>query len=438
MHLTIEKLIYGGDGLARLPADASAGHERGKAVFVPFVLEGETVDALIVEEKPGFARARLDRVLAPSPLRVEPPCPYYTRCGGCHYQHTAYEHQLQIKQDIARENFRRLAHLDWTGPIEVHPSPPWNYRNRTRLRVRAAPDFALCYARHRSRDLLPIESCPISSPLINRAITVITELGRAGKFPAGIAEVEFFANAADTKLLLELHAAADLSVRDGEKLCSEVFGDLTSLLPEAVGGALLSAGSDRHETAPRVLACAGACGLDYAVGKHAYRVSAGAFFQANRHLIPALPPLVTGGASGSLAWDLYAGVGLFSLPLAEKFARVVAVEAFDASFQDLRRNAPTNVKSVHSTTEAFLDRAAKGPQPQLIVADPPRGGLGPRVTRALAAVAAPRIHYLSCDPATLSRDLKALLESGYRVERVHLIDLFPQTFHVELFVELGR
>ncbi|HZQ92528.1 MAG TPA: 23S rRNA (uracil(1939)-C(5))-methyltransferase RlmD [Terriglobales bacterium] len=440
MQLTIEKLIYGGDGLARLPADADPGQERGKAVFVPFVLEGESVEATITEEKPGFARARLsrDRVLTPSPHRTEPPCPYYGQCGGCHYQHTTYEHQLRIKQDIARENFRRLARLDWRGPISVLTSPPWNYRNRTRLRVRATPEFALCYARHRARELLPVESCPISSPLINRAISVVTELGRGGKFPAGIAEVEFFARAAGERLLVELHAARHLHARAGEKLCSAFLEQLTPALPEAVGVALLSAVNERHQAEPRLLASAGARELEYKVDQRTYRVSAGSFFQANRHLLPNLPALVTGAAAGDLAWDLYAGVGLFSLPLAEKFARVVAVEAGDASFQDLRRNAPANVKAVRSSTDAFLERSPKRPQPQLIVVDPPRGGLGPRVTRSLAAIVAPRLHYLSCDPATLSRDLKALLESGYRVERVHLIDLFPQTFHVELLVELAR
>ena len=130
MHLTIEKLIYGGDGLARLPADEKG---RGKAGFVPFVLGGETVAAAITEEKPGFARARADKILAPSAARIEPKCPYFQRCGGCHYQHTSYEHQLGIKQAILKENLRRLAKLELAQEVEVHASPPWNYRNRARL-----------------------------------------------------------------------------------------------------------------------------------------------------------------------------------------------------------------------------------------------------------------------------------------------------------------
>src|SRR5215469_802490 len=191
MNLTIEKLIYGGDGLARLPADERGP---GKAVFVPFVLEGETVAAKITEEKPGFARARANKILEPSTARINPMCPYFQRCGGCHYQHTGYEHQLEIKTAILKENLRRLAKLEWASEIVVHGSPPWNYRNRTRLQVRAEGEFALGYFQLGSHILLPVEECPISSPLINRAITTLWKLGRDGKIPAELREIELFAN----------------------------------------------------------------------------------------------------------------------------------------------------------------------------------------------------------------------------------------------------
>ena len=184
MLLTIEKLIYGGDGLARLPAaGASAadsigsdeGRGRGKAVFVPFVLAGEKIDATLTEQKSGFARARVDAVVEPSPQRIQPACPYFTRCGGCSYQHATYEHQLEIKKEILRENLRRIAKLDLPFDIEVHPSPPWNYRNRSRLQIRneqgqAGPIFGAGYFKLASHELLPVEECPISSPLINRGI----------------------------------------------------------------------------------------------------------------------------------------------------------------------------------------------------------------------------------------------------------------------------
>src|SRR5437879_7040424 len=139
LELTIEKLIYGGDGLARLPADE---HGRGKAVFVPFVLEGEKIAASIVEEKPGFVRARAEDILEASCERIQPSCPYFQRCGGCHYQHTSYENQLTIKSAILHENLRRIAKLELQSELNVHPSAAWNYRNRTRLQVSADSAFA--------------------------------------------------------------------------------------------------------------------------------------------------------------------------------------------------------------------------------------------------------------------------------------------------------
>src|SRR5215831_7533701 len=191
MRLNIEKLIYGGDGLARLPADESGP---GKSVFVPFVLPGEQVEAQVVEDKRSFARAHLVSVIEPSPLRIQPDCPYFQRCGGCHYQHTSYENQLLIKAEILREALRRTAKLELPCELQIHPSPPWNYRNRSRLKIQTAPEFALGYYRFRSHHFLPIEECPISSPLINRAIAEICAFGRKAQIPIQLREIELFAN----------------------------------------------------------------------------------------------------------------------------------------------------------------------------------------------------------------------------------------------------
>ena len=166
-------------------------------------------------------------------------------------------------------------------------------------------------------------------------------------------------------------------------------------------------------------------------------MSAGAFFQANRFLIDELVGIVTGGASGSLALDLYAGVGLFSVPLKQSFPQVIAVEASQTSFADLRQNAGQEVKAVRATTAQFLDQAS-GTHPDLVVADPPRGGLGENVVRKLAGLGAPRITYVSCDPSTLARDLRTLLSLGYRIDGAHMIDLFPQTYHIESVFHLAR
>lgn len=456
MHLTIEKLIYGGDGLARLPAapdttthttDDARG--RGKAVFVPFVLAAEKIEASLTEQKAGFARAKVDSIIEPSPHRIQPGCQYYSRCGGCHYQHASYKHQLEIKKEILRESLRRTAKLDLPFDIEVHPSPPWNYRNRSRLQVKPGPAFAAGYFRLASHELLTVEECPISSPLINRGIASLWQVGRAGEVPPGVREVEFFANADDTQLLLEIGCAREAR----RAAIREWAEELRSSMPETAGVVAFREPNpgDRKAGAPEVLVTVGAASLTYRTQSADYRVSAGSFFQTNRHLTDELVKIVTGGQSGKLALDLYAGVGLFSTALAGDFDHIVSVESSQTSTADLSYNQPANGETVHATTEQYLTRAGnlrntrKGAalnpaaqKPDLVVVDPPRSGLGEKVAGQLATLGASRITYVSCDPATLARDLLPLLGAGYRIERVHMVDLFPQTYHLESVVHLVR
>jgi 23S rRNA (uracil1939-C5)-methyltransferase len=436
LEITIEKLVYGGDGLARLPADE---HGRGKALFVPFVLEGEEVGVALTEQKPGFARGRAEQILKASEFRIAAGCPYFQVCGGCHYQHAAYQHQLDIKAAILKENLRRIAKLELASEVQVHPSPEWNYRNRTRLKLQTTPDFALGYFKFNSHDLLPIEQCPISSPLINRGIAELWQAygGRASSPGQGldaIQEIEFFANSDDKQLLIELYS--DLLP---QSLAEQVAKELKSAIPEAAGVVVFKANASAHPSGdPAKLASAGAQELTYKLADASYRVSAGSFFQVNRHLTDELVTLVTAGRSGRTALDLYAGVGLFSSVLSREFERVIAVESSPLSYGDLRYNALANVKAVQAMSEQYLRNVAGKLQPDLVLVDPPRNGLGESVIHALVSLGAPRMTYVSCDPATLSRDLGRLLNSGYRVEQAHLVDLFPQTYHLESVFHLVR
>ena len=426
--LTIEKLVYGGDGLARLPADE---HGRGKAVFMPFVLEGEQVEASLLEQKPGFARARAEEIVRAAEWRVEPRCPYFLRCGVCHYQHSSYEHQLQIKAAILKENLRRIAKLELENELEIHPSPAWNYRNRARFKIQTSPEFALGYYKFGSHELLAVEECPISSPLINRAMAAFWEQGRAGKMAAGIRELELFANAEDTELLIEAYSAPSIEKGAAEQWTQEA----RRAMPEIVG-AVIFIGENKLQ--PELWVEAGAKELTYKTARASYRVSAGSFFQVNRCLTDELVRIVTEARSGSTALDLYAGVGLFSAVLNREFERVIAVESSPTSYADLLYNSAANVKRVRATVEQYLENAAGKLHPDVVVVDPPRAGLGEGVIRNLVKLGAPRITYVSCDPATLSRDLRALLQSGYRVEQAHLVDLFPQTYHLESVFHLVR
>jgi len=430
VELTIEKLIYGGDGLARVPPDESG---RSRTIFIPFVLEGEQVHAKLTEQKSAFSRALPTQIVSPSASRITPGCRYFAACGGCHYQHTAYEHQIEVKQHILRETLRRTARIEWNGEITAHAGEPWQYRNRTRLHVRHAP-FAVGYFQHHSHDLLAVEECPISSPLINRAIGALIQIGNSGLVPARIREVEMFTNHDDSAMLVE--ALIDVEGAPIEQSALERFtAAIREALPQVQGVCAFGVGSDLYPWS-KLVWCSGARSLEYQVGGRRYRVQAGSFFQVNRFLAQTLVELVTQGESGKLALDLYAGTGLFSLPLAEKFQRVMAVESARTSYEDLLANGGAAIQASPETTEQFLRKQSFSPAPELIVMDPPRSGLGPKATSSIAQTRAQRLTYVSCDPATLARDLRTLIDAGYSIQSIDLVDLFPQTYHLESVVKL--
>ena len=392
------------------------------------------MEAVIIEEKPAFARGRVERVVQRSAARIEPPCQYFGRCGGCHYQHIGYHDQLAFKAEILKETLRRVAKVDLPIEIETHASPPLNYRNRTRFHLRSLPEFAIGYFRHGSRELLPVRECPISSPLINRALSALWKAGEALQVPAEVNEVELFANHGDDRLLAELYVR-DFHAKD--TLC-KLAGIMAELMPEATGiVAFQSAAGKPYRAQPPELLW-GESTFSYMVNHQSYRVSAGAFFQTNRHLVGRMIDLAIAGRHGKLALDLYAGVGLFTLPLARRFKRVIAVESSSVSAEDLRASAPGNVKVSSQSTRTYLASAAGSLRPDLIVVDPPRTGLGNPVCQEISRLAASEIVYVSCDPATLGRDLKQLTKSGFKIVELHLIDLFPQTFHIETCAILRR
>jgi 23S rRNA (uracil1939-C5)-methyltransferase len=439
MLLAIEKLIYGGDGLARAPG----ANGRSMTVFVPFVLPGERVEVEIRQEKPGFARGSVTQLIEASLDRVEARCPYFRQCGGCHYQHISYPRQLEFKAAILRETFQRIAKIELKSEIRIHASPPWNYRNRTRLQVRTAPEFALGYFRFGSHEFLPVRECPISSPLINRVMARLLDLGGLN-CPAAVEEMELFADAEDEHLLAWAFCGRDQRdlLRWAEALAREV--------PELCGVTFFSSRRRVQERARedempdlKVLAQSGATAISYRTKSREYRVSAGAFFQVNRYLVDELVSVVTGDARGEVALDLYAGVGLFSAVLAENFHHIFNVEASQTAHGDCVQNVPANVKAVAARTEEYLrseylkSRRVRT-RPDLVVLDPPRSGAGKGVIRSLVELAVRRVRYVSCDPATLARDVAPLLAAGYRIEEAHLFDLFPETFHIETVMLLAR
>ncbi|MGC8549914.1 MAG: 23S rRNA (uracil(1939)-C(5))-methyltransferase RlmD [Acidobacteriaceae bacterium] len=423
MKLTIEKSIYGGAGLAR--------HE-GKAIFVPFTLPGETVEASILHNKPAYAQAQLTQILTPSPHRVPPFCSHYNQCGGCHYQHAACEEQVRIKIAILLESLQR-AHIADIPAIEPITAAPFGYRNRIRLHVQPAP-FALGYLRAQSHTVLPIRECPIAAPSLIRA-AMLLQSECATQLASWVREIELFTDPSTGALLISVYAPAG-TTHLPRKL-NELWRMLQPLLPQAAGCAAFAL--PRGKGFPTLAVRAGADHLVYTVAGEPYQVSSGSFFQINHFLLERMVAEVCQNRSGNLAWDLFAGVGLFARQLAHTFNHVVAAEAAPASVTDLRTNLPGHAIEPKTTLQ-FLREAANDSSfatPDYIVLDPPRAGLGTEAANLLANLRAPQVTYVSCDPATLSRDLAALLKSGYRLRKLALIDLFPQTFHLESIAHLS-
>jgi 23S rRNA (uracil1939-C5)-methyltransferase len=423
----IEKPIYGGAFLARV---------EGKAVFVPLVLPSEEARVRITQSKRGYATAEAEEILRPAPERTAPACPHFGACGGCHYQHANYAAQLAFKQTILRETLERGG---VTVPAEIavlsgEPKfQPWAYRNRIRLAFDAKGNPG--YRGRRSHAVVPIRECPIAAPLLVAATQAFAQVAREFAPALRPTEIALFCDAAETALLATVFTASPTKIR-----FNELAQALQGKIPALIGAELVFEG--RPGQPPRTLAQWGAASLAYRAAGSDYRVDHGAFFQVNRWLVDSLVERVVDGHKGKLAWDLFAGVGLFARQLATRFDRVVAVESAPAATAALAANLHgTGGTAVDSETLAFLRKNCKPAsshptRPDLIVADPPRTGLGAETYALLAKIASPELVCVSCDPATLSRDLRALIASGYQIQSITLADLFPQTFHLETVVQL--
>jgi len=389
----IEKLVYGGAGLAR--------HE-GRVYMLPKVVPGDIVEASAKKSKSNFIDARVEEVIEPSPDRVEPPCRHFEKCGGCQYQRMTYDKQLHWKREILRELFDR-ARLKLDVEIQTVAGEPLGYRNRTQFHFH---DGKVGFLETASHKLVPVDQCPVSSPKINDVLRVLNLIAKDHRFPKFLKSLEVFTNESDVQLNV---------VDTNAPIAKHFFDWMEHEVPGVKSGAITYPGA----------------GYDW-------KVSYRSFFQVNRFLVDELTDLTVRGLSGSHAMDLYAGVGLFSLPLSKHFERVTAVESGKVAMYDLEANSRTykveNVRIAQANVDAFLTDLTE--KPDVIIADPPRSGLGKVAVEQLARIQAPELRLVSCDPSTLVRDLALLITAGYQVEEMVLIDLFPQTFHIETVTKL--
>ncbi len=380
LEVTIEKLIAGGDGLARF---------EGLPLFVPRAAPGDRLRVRVVERRPDYGRAEILDILAPGPGRREAPCPYFARCGGCDLQHLADDLQPRLKAEAARETVAHLARLE-LPPAELVTGAAWGYRLRTQLHIEPRPDagdFAVGYHARRSHDLVAVECCPILVPELERELPAL-----GSRLPVGSPR------------------RLDLTTGDGDGL---------TVSPPVEG---LPSGE-----------------VEIEVGGFSYAFDARCFFQAHRGLLARLVEAAVGEAEGETAYDLYAGVGLFSLPLARRYKKVTAVEGDRAASRfarnNARRNRLPNVEVVAQAVETWA-RLLPGGVDRVLV-DPPRSGLAVPLRRVLHQRKPRRLTYVSCHAATLARDLRDLADV-YQVEKLTFLDLFPQTGHLETVVQLER
>jgi 23S rRNA (uracil1939-C5)-methyltransferase len=435
MKLTIDKVIYGGQGLARIPVDSDV--RGGMSVFVPFTLPEEIVEVEITQQHRGYCVGEARQIVQASKFRADPPCPWFADCGGCHLQHGVYSYQVELKREMLVETLTRAGVRD-LPPVALLMGKPFGYRNRIRLQVQTQPGFSIGYRQAKSHRMTAIDRCPIAAPLLDQCIRVLRSLGVQGAFPADAQEIEIFINHDQSELFITVWTRPQAySPQDAYK---EFFEQLQKEIPQLSGAQVLGAEKGKtHAAWPRLQW--GQQHVSYRVAGREYTVSAGSFFQVNHSLLDDFVAAVADNESGECVWDLYAGVGLFSLALTERFQRVVAVESSAAACKDLRVNLRnTRAEHIQTTTLNFLQQAVTRRQsaPDLVLLDPPRAGAGVEACKLLAEVGPRRIVYVSCDPATLGRDLAALIQSGYRLHRLQLVDMFPQTYHMETIATLER
>lgn len=383
IDVTIERLAAGGDALAR--------HE-GMVVFVPLAVPGDRVRVRILERKKGYARGEIVEILEASPARRAAPCPHFGSCGGCTWQHLHYQEQVRWKGELVREALLRIGGTEWTRELVVESADEWGWRARVQWKVarrRGSLVPAVGYHARKTHEVVDALQCRVLAPELEREL-----------------------------------AARRTALRDAERLPEEIHA--------CVGDDGIVTLDDAETTRT--------------VGGLAFRTSARAFFQGNRLLLERLVAAALPETAPRIAWDLYAGAGLFTLPLARLDAKVTAVEndprALGFLHENLRRHDLAERVTVREEGVAGALRAlfaevlsAEREAPDLVLLDPPRTGAADAVPHLLQ-VSPKAIVYVSCDPATLARDLRELLRGGYRLRSVRAFDLFPQTHHVEVVARL--
>ncbi len=416
VQVKINSMAFKGYGLTRM---------EGKVLFIPYSVTGDEAWVEIIEEKKNYSMGRLIEILRPSPWRVEPPCPYFEVCGGCQWQHIAYANHGELKKEILKEILKRLGGVKEIPPITVAPSPdPYDYRTRVQLKVKGE---ALGYYKERSHELVEINHCPIAHPLVNQMIPL---LRKALLSFSQLEEIEINVSPEEGRGVLLLHL-----VKLNQGL--EIFlKELLNVHPILKGIAIVRKGRTTILGEPHLNFT---IPLNQNEGKEPLRLrtSPESFFQVNLKQNETLIQKVLEFADGKgneMTLDLYAGIGNMTLPLARVSKEIWGIEENRVAVKDARfnaeRNGIENCSFIHGKVEDVLKRWKRG-KPDLIVLDPPRTGCK-TILDQVASLKPKKIVYVSCEPTTLARDLRLLSNRGFALRGLALIDMFPQTYHMEV------
>ncbi len=419
VEVTIERMLPGGMGLA---------HADERTVMVPLAAPGDRLRIKIERTKGNVDFASIQEVLEPSPVRVEPPCPYFGRCGGCDFQQLNYQAQLDAKVEMVRDCLRRIGGIENPPDFQVTPAPnQWHYRSRAQWQYDSIRK-RLGYFEAGSRRVCDVAECAVLTPPLQETLQDLRRRMLDGSLPEDVRDFRAIVGDEDVSLAPPLDSQAVVDVT------RSIYGEVYSLNAES-------------------------------------------FFQTNADLLPPLIEAALGEAGGETAIELYSGVGLFTLPLARRFTDLISVESNEAAERFARKNLANaglaNAKIANEDVANWLEtlecanssQVGKGglppPTPNLkelrgqatlpylrgtsgdlqridfLLLDPPRTGAESRVINAILKLRPKRICYVSCDPATLARDLKKLIAGGYTLDSLAAFDMFPQTHHVETVVHLS-
>ncbi|MBE0503369.1 MAG: 23S rRNA (uracil(1939)-C(5))-methyltransferase RlmD [Desulfuromonadales bacterium] len=425
VELTIESLVFGGNGIGRLD---------GKAIFVPLTAPGDQIRCRIVRDKGRWAEAELVEILQPAAERITPPCPVFGVCGGCQWQFLPYREQAKWKETIYRDLLQRQAGIPAEKILSIVTAPQaYAYRSRAQIKCcQSSKGFALGFFRRGSHSVAEIDSCPLLPAAVNRLIPLLQAEIDGTAVAAHIPQIDVGIDDRG-KVRLAIHARNNAAAAVAKLLRPLALQEDFALFVQGdrQGGIQHICGEE-----DLVISC------DTPPLALAYK--AGGFSQINLEQNRALLNAVLSAAElqgTERVLDLYCGMGNFSLPLARRCAEVVGVENYAPSIAQAKSNARQNgLKNArfYARPAAGALRAYSQNLPfDLVVLDPPREGASD-VCRELIDLAPPRILYISCDPATQARDLKTLLQHGYHCDSAQPFDFFPQTHHIESLVVLAR